>query len=406
MEDKIIEDKIENSNKPEDKIRVMIVDDSAVIRSLVSRMLGHNSKIEVAGTALNGRYALNKIDSVRPDVIVLDIEMPEMNGIEFLRECNKRNIKVPTLILSAVAQKGAKYTLQAMELGAAAFIVKPTQDGTNLETMETTIIETVLALGIPNSYAANHKDENHVQYDYSSQNVTEDSAISPAVSGFNRHSTFDVGKYIPQHNDVGTPTTVGKYPIEVVAIGISTGGPMALRQILPHFPEDFPVPIVIVQHMPAGFTQEFANSLDKICPLEVKEAATGDVVKPGRILIAPGHAHIKLVRRQLAVAVELVESGLVNGHMPSASVLFQSAAEVYGKNALACIMTGMGRDGADTIGDVMKAGGVTIAQDQHSSVVYGMPRIAIENGNIQLVRSLDKIVPTIIDVVNANCSTK
>ena len=181
---------------------------------------------------------------------------------------------------------------------------------------------------------------------------------------------------------------------------------MALRQILPQFPEDFPVPIVIVQHMPAGFTEEFANSLDKICHLEVKEAASGDIVRPGRILIAPGHAHIKLVRRQLAVAAELVESGLVNGHMPSASVLFQSAAEVYGKNTLACIMTGMGRDGADTIGDVKRAGGVTIAQDQYSSVVFGMPRIAIENGNIQKVCPLDKIVPTIIEIVRENGSAE
>lgn len=385
----------------EDKIRVLIVDDSAVIRSLVSRMLGRNSRIEVAGTALNGRYALNKIDNVRPDVIVLDIEMPEMNGIEFLRECNKLNIKVPTLVLSAVAQKGAKYTLEAMELGAAAFIVKPNQDGSNLESMETSIVETVLALGTPNSYGKNNGTEKHVHYDYNAENVTAESAASPAVSGFNRHAEFDPEKYIQHHS---ADAHSGHHPVHVVAIGISTGGPMALRQILPHFPEDFPVPIVIVQHMPAGFTQEFANSLDKICPLEVKEAATGDIVKPGRILIAPGHAHIKLVRRQLAVAVELVESGLVNGHMPSASVLFQSAAEVYGKNALACIMTGMGRDGADTIGDVMKAGGVTIAQDQHSSVVFGMPRIAIENGNIQIVKPLDKIVPAIIDIVKANGS--
>ena len=385
----------------EDKIRVLIVDDSAVIRSLVSRMLGRNSKIEVAGTALNGRYALNKIDSVRPDVIVLDIEMPEMNGIEFLQECNKLNIKVPTLILSAVAQKGAKYTLQAMELGASAFIVKPNQDGSNLESMETSIVETVLALGTPNSYGVNNGEGHHVHHDYTAANVPPEAASSPAVSGFNRHAAFNPDKFIPQHAADGRG---GHYPVEIVVIGISTGGPMALRQILPAFPEDFPVPIVIVQHMPAGFTAEFANSLDKICPLSVKEATTGDLVKPGRILIAPGHAHVRLVRRQLAVAVDLVESELVNGHMPSASVLFQSAAEVYGKNALACIMTGMGRDGADTIGDVMRAGGVTIAQDQYSSVVFGMPRVAIENGNIRIVKPLDKIVPTIIDIVNANNS--
>ncbi len=395
-----------------DKIRVLIVDDSAVIRSLVSRMLCKSDRIEVAGTALNGRYALNKLSSVKPDLIVLDLEMPEMNGIDFLKECDKHNIRIPVVILSAVAHKGAKLTMEAMALGAAAFLVKPNQDGYNLESLETNLIDTVLSLGVPHSYEMNTRGSGHIHYD---NNQPREEAHSPQPAPSNvdspvvhNHVIREESSGINQDFDPMKYTQANRNKlfnmgilqnIDVVVIGISTGGPMALRKMLPEFPSDFPVPIVVVQHMPIGFTHEFAMSLDKICRLEVKEAADGDIVKSGRILIAPGHAHIRFLHRQLATIVQLDSCGNVNGHMPSASVLFESATEVYGKNTLACIMTGMGKDGADTIGNVLRAGGITIAQDQATSIVFGMPRIAIENGNIQLVRPLDKIAHTIIDIV-------
>lgn len=397
-----------------DKIKVLIVDDSAVIRSLVLRMLSKSDKIEVVGTALNGRYALNKLDTVKPDLIVLDLEMPEMNGIEFLRECNKLNIKIPVVVLSAVARKGAKLTMEAMSLGASAFLLKPNQDGFNLESLETELIETVTSIGVPNSYQYNCGSQERVRYASKqdeqpatntapSQDKNVSSQPVASTSTYKRSVDFDEMKYIQSNQNKLLNSALPN--IEIVTIGISTGGPQALREILPMFPADFPAPIVVVQHMPAGFTYEFAVSLDKICQLEVKEAVSGDLVKAGRILIAPGHAHVKLSRKQLATVIELDESGTVNGHMPSATVLFKSAAQVFGKNTLACIMTGMGKDGSDTIGDVLRAGGVTIAQNQETSIVFGMPRIAIENGNIQLVRPLNKITPTIVEIVkNHNVS--
>lgn len=180
-------------------------------------------------------------------------------------------------------------------------------------------------------------------------------------------------------------------PLEICAIGISTGGPNALRTVFSELPADFPLPILVVQHMPAGFTLEFARSLDRICALEVKEAEEGDLVKRGRVLIAPGNFHIQVHRRRLAAVVSLSSADPVNGHRPSADVLFESVAEEFGGRALAVIMTGMGRDGARKIGEIHRKGGLTIAQDAASSIVYGMPKVAAELGHIQHIVPLSEM---------------
>lgn len=364
----------------ETKIKVMVVDDSALIRNLVSKELSKSSSIEVVGTAINGRFALNKMDKLQPDIIVLDLEMPEMNGIEFLKERQRLGIKTPVIILSAHAKKGAKITLDALSLGASDFILKPSEPGVNLEEMGNKLIEMIHALAKPLSYIPLVEEKRN-------QQITNFKPVfePPIIPKIDIESHLQPVKNIPD--------------IHIVAIGISTGGPNALREILPLFPEDFPVPIVIVQHMPAGFTLEFANSLDKICKLRVKEANSDDIVKPGRILIAPGNRHIKFIRKTLATVIQLDDSLPLNGHKPSVDLLFESAAEVFGTNTLACIMTGMGKDGANNIGLVLKKGGITIAQDQESSVVFGMPKVAIEKNNIQLVRPLNKIPETIIQIV-------
>ncbi|MCK5736284.1 MAG: chemotaxis protein CheB, partial [Spirochaetaceae bacterium] len=184
-------------------------------------------------------------------------------------------------------------------------------------------------------------------------------------------------------------------PPEIIAIGISTGGPNALRHVFAEISENMKVPIVVVQHMPAGFTREFANSLNKICPLEVKEAAEGDLIKPGRILIAPGSKHLKVEKKSLATVAHVVDGENVNGHKPSAGVLFDSIAKQYGNAALAIIMTGMGRDGSREIGGIFKEGSITLAQNEESSVVFGMPRVAIEHEYITEVIPLDKMAETI-----------
>ncbi|HOJ63672.1 MAG TPA: chemotaxis response regulator protein-glutamate methylesterase [Spirochaetota bacterium] len=363
----------------ESKIKVMVVDDSALIRNLVTKELSKSSLIEVVGTAINGRFALNKLDKLQPDIIILDLEMPEMNGIEFLQERQKLGINTPVIILSAHAKKGAKITLEALALGASDFILKPSEPGVNLDEIGNKLIEMIHALAKPLSYKSilNEKKEEIINLKPLYEPIT--------VPKIDIESHLQPIKRIPD--------------IHIVVIGISTGGPNALREILPLFPENFPVPIAIVQHMPPGFTLEFANSLDKICKLRVKEANNDDIVKPGRILIAPGNRHIKFLKKALATVVQLDDSEPVNGHKPSADVLFESAADVFGENTLACIMTGMGKDGATNIGLILKKGGITIAQDQETSIVFGMPKVAIEKNNIQLVRPLNKIAETIIQIV-------
>lgn len=365
------------------KIKTMIIDDSALIRNLVAKEISKSNDIEVVGTAINGKFALNKIDKLQPDVLILDLEMPEMNGIEFLKERQKLGIKTPVIILSSHAKKGAKITLEALSLGASDFILKPSEPGVNIEEMGNKLIELIHALVKQYPYIpiSEHNNRNQKLTNLLNNKILE-SLTLPKIE---IESHLQPIKNIPD--------------IKIVAIGISTGGPNALRQILPMFPEDFPIPIIIVQHMPPGFTLEFANSLDKICKLKVKEANNDDIVKPGRILIAPGDRHIKFVRKALATVIQLDDSPPLNGHKPSVDILFNSTAEVFSENSIGCIMTGMGKDGATNIGKILQKGGITIAQDQETSVVFGMPKVAIEKNNIQLVRSLNKIPETIINIV-------
>jgi two-component system chemotaxis response regulator CheB len=361
------------------KIRAMIIDDSALIRNIITKILSSNDHIEVVGTALNGRFGLAKMNSLKPDVIILDLEMPEMNGIEFLRERSKLDIKTPVIILSSHAKKGAKITLEALSLGASDFVLKPSEPGTSIEVTGPALIELVLGLGKPDSFVETKHD---VKMDHT--------LIKPV---------YEVKQDIIDFTGYLRNIEVFPESIEMISIGISTGGPNALRDILPVFPTDFPVPITVVQHMPPGFTFEFANSLDRICNLRVKEAEDGDIIKPGRILIAQGNKHLRFERKSLAVIARLGDQPPVNGHRPSVDVLFESTAEIYGGRAIACIMTGMGKDGAENIGLIMKNGGITIAQDQATSIVFGMPKVAIEKKHITVIRPLRKIPETIINIV-------
>lgn len=376
-----------------DKISVLVIDDSATMRKLISKMLSSNNSIEVVGTAMNGRFGLDKMESLKPKLIILDLEMPEMNGIEFLKEKRRRQNNTPVIVLSAVATKGAKITMEALSLGASDFILKPS--GEDLVNVQKNLVEMVLSFfqdAPKTSWEAFHT----VAAESSKPvgNVAKTEATKPADSVIRplpRMTEEDPEEFLQP---------ISKMPeIKILVIGISTGGPNALREILPKFPANFPVPIVIVQHMPAGFTNEFAESLNKICPLQVKEAADNDVVKVGRILIAQGGKHLKFEKKSLASVVRIVDGDPVSGHKPSVDVMFGSAAEVYGSNCLACIMTGMGRDGAENIGKIMDKGGITMGQDKESSIVYGMPHVALKLKHLQIVRPLDRIAETAISIV-------
>jgi two-component system chemotaxis response regulator CheB len=363
-------------------IKVMIVDDSALMRNLVTRIFESNPGFQVAATAMNGMFALKKLDRARPDLIVLDIEMPEMNGIEFLRERQKRGIDVPVIILSSLAEKGARITMEALALGASDFVLKP-GGVTSTQEMRDTAGELI---EIAKVYAKRGWKEVEIQPKEGAapQKVIE--ARPPADRRGELQRPVEARRGIVPLRETG--------PIEVVAIGISTGGPNALREFLPGL-GDLAVPMLVVQHMPAGFTGEFAQSLDRICDLEVREAKDGDLIKPGRVFIAPGNSHMSVEVKPLARTVHLSEDPPVNGHRPSADVLFSSVAKVYGNRSLGVIMTGMGRDGAAEMGSIYREGGFTIAQDETSSVVFGMPRVAIESGVIREVVPLSRMAETI-----------
>jgi two-component system chemotaxis response regulator CheB len=356
-------------------ISVLIVDDSALMRNLISKMVEATPGLSVADTAMNGRFALEKIAKRNPDVIVLDLEMPDMNGIEFLRERKKLGIKIPVIILSSIAEKGAAVTMEALGLGASDFVQKPSGSiSIDIATVKDRVSELLLAYG--GKYRRFYKKADASDIPTGSKPPTE-AAKSKSLSAF----AADLGLTINVPAKKITPIrTTGK--IEVIAIGISTGGPEALRVVFSNIDADIKVPILVVQHMPPGFTHEFAISLDKICPLDVKEAEEGDEVIPGRILIAQGDKHLEAARQGTKIVATLSKSPPVSGHRPSADVLFASVAVTYMNHALGVIMTGMGKDGAQQLGNIYREGGLTIGQDEVSSVVYGMPRVAYELGNV------------------------
>lgn len=367
----------------EEKLSVLIVDDSALMRNLIGRIVDHEPDLKVVGKAMNGAFALAKLDKLDPDVIVLDLEMPEMNGIEFLRERQRRNIQIPVIILSSHAEQGAHITMEALSLGSSDFILKPTGGyETELQSVQKVLVEMIRA------YGGKYK-KNRIK--------PVQTTVIPGMTSFASPAPV----IAPIEERVAKPPIPRKAPgpIEIVAIGISTGGPNALREVFPKLDSNFPVPIVVVQHMPPGFTEEFAKSLDRICALEVKEASEGDILRPGRVLIAPGNRHIVVEKRPLAAIVHLLDTPPVNGHRPSADVLFESIARQYGNRALAVIMTGMGKDGATQIGAIHREGGITIGQDEESCIVYGMPRVAFENGFIQYQVSLSQMAETINKLV-------
>jgi two-component system chemotaxis response regulator CheB len=334
----------------------------------------------IAEKAMNGVFALQKIPRVNPDIIVLDLEMPEMNGIEFLKERKSRGITIPVIILSSIARRGAEITMEALALGASDFIMKPSGSvSEDLNSVKANLTGLLLVYGEQYRRAQGKKVLTPAEYTKKSEAAGAALQIKPLFT-----STPAVPKAPPV--PLRKP---GK--TEIIAIGISTGGPDALRMVFAGLDKDLAVPIVVVQHMPPGFTNEFAKSLDRLCPLEVKEAEEGDLIRPGRILIAQGNKHLEIERKSLAAVAHLTDAPPMSGHRPSADVLFASVAKTYGNHALGVIMTGMGRDGAEQLGAICQEGGLTLGQDEKTAIVYGMPRVAYEMGHVQEQVSLQNM---------------
>lgn len=360
-------------------INVLIVDDSALMRNLIGRIVEAEPGLTVVAKAMNGMFALKKLEVSEVDVIILDLEMPEMNGIEFLKKRKELKIEIPVIILSSIARRGAEITMEALSLGASDFIKKPSGSvSEDIHLVGEQLVSLIRVFG-------------------GRRKALGPAPVRPEIAPSPQAHPAPTS-FLPQP---AKPLNLPTGPLrphsglQLCVIGVSTGGPNALRQVFAALDADFPLPILVVQHMPAGFTAEFARSLDKYCPLEVKEAEEGDVVKKGRILIAPGDYHIEVEKRSLAAIVHLNQNEQLNGHRPSAGVLFKSVARQFGSSVLSVIMTGMGRDGAAEIGEIYRAGGLTLAQDEASSVVFGMPKVAIELGHIEKVVPLNEMAATL-----------
>ena len=386
-----------------DNIEVLICDDSALMRNLVTRIVDGIEGMHVAATAMNGQFAVDKIPLVKPDVIVLDIEMPVMNGVEFLKERKKRGWDIPVVILSSLATEGATVTMECLELGASDFITKPGGSiSTDLTAISEHLVELLASYGC--AYARSHGKETYdpdyflhrIKMRDAERFVAEKKGIAPSSNSAIAPTLWSAEKN--KEPAVVTPLREGGR-IDIVAIGVSTGGPNALRDVFKDIDVRFPLPILVVQHMPAGFTAEFANSLDRICPLDVTEAKDGEVIVPAHIYIAPGNYHIYVARQGTDSVIRLSQDPPRNGHRPSADYLFESVAKIYQNHALGVIMTGMGRDGAAQLAEMRKQGAWTLGQDEESSIVYGMPKVAWELGAVQEQVPLDRMAARINELV-------
>lgn len=346
------------------KIRVLIVDDSAVVRQTLSSILETDPAIEIMGTACDPYIAAKKIQSEVPDVITLDVEMPRMDGLTFLRKIMAQH-PIPVVIISSLTEEGSATAMRALEYGAVDVIAKPRMDTQKfIEESKIRLCEVVKAA----AHARIHTRSANTSYLKVQPKLSADAVIAKNEG----------------------PTSMIKTTDVVISVGASTGGTEALRVFLEAMPIDCPG-IVIVQHMPENFTRSFANRLNEICKIAVKEAEDGDAVTSGRALIAPGNKHTLLKRSGAKYFVEVKDGPLVNRHRPSVDVLFRSTARYAGPNAIGIIMTGMGDDGAKGLLEMKEAGAKTAAQDEQTCVVYGMPKEAVKLGAADRVLPLEKL---------------
>ncbi|MGO9124795.1 MAG: protein-glutamate methylesterase/protein-glutamine glutaminase [Terriglobales bacterium] len=340
-------------------VRVLVVDDSALMRKLIPQILATDRSIQVVGTAMDGNFGLKKIEELKPQVVTLDLEMPGMGGLDMLKEI-MRSHRLPVIVVSSHSTEGASVTLKALSMGAFDFVAKPSDVSARMPEIAHELISKIKAAA-------------------QSRGVRV-SPLAPAIAR-------PAEKAAPDSK---------RRPTRVVAIGISTGGPQALQYLLPQLPRDFPGTILVVQHMPEGFTEMFSRRLDEICSIKVKEAQSGDLLLAGRALVCPGSRHLRVKRMPLGDVVILGDEPRVNGHRPSVDVLFRSVAEEFGNHSVGVLMTGMGEDGAQGLGQLKAAGAMTIAQSEESCVVYGMPKAAIERGYAVRVVGLEALANTLL----------
>lgn len=354
------------------RVRVLIIDDSASVRQALTHVLEQDPGIEVIGVASDPFVAARRIQEEIPDVITLDVEMPRMDGITFLRKLMSQH-PIPVVMCSSLTEEGSETLLQALEAGAVDVILKPKIGAADhLAESGMRICEVVKSAAQARVGGPRKPDRRSASLAGAPAKLTADAVLPPPT-----------GKAMAKTTEM------------VVCVGASTGGTEALRELLEKLPANTPG-IVIVQHMPAGFTAAFAKRLNSLCEMEVKEAANGDPVLRGHVLIAPGDHHMLLERQGARYQVSVRQGPLVSRHRPSVDVLFRSAARAAGGNAMGVIMTGMGDDGARGMLEMHEAGAFTVAQDEASSIVFGMPKEAIARGGVDKIVPLDQIAREIL----------
>lgn len=343
-------------------LRVVVIDDSAYVRKVVREILSRSPFVEVVGTARDGLEALDLVQRLDPDVVTCDLIMPELDGVGFVREQMQRR-PVPIIIMS-IADETAEAALTALDAGAIDFVQKPTALASEkIFEVSAELIEKVKAAGA-----------------ISLNRIPLPPAAPVAVTPARK--------------------VAGSHSVDLVVIGISTGGPQALKRLIPQFPKDFPVPIVMVMHMPIGYTEMYAAKLNELSALEVREAAPGDEIKPGLVLLAPAGRHLTLIRAANGKVTTHLDARPFNTlHKPSVDVLFQSAAEVYGKRVLGVVMTGMGSDGKQGAAWIKSQGGLVFTEAESSCVVYGMPSVVVEAGLSDRSVALEDMAEAIMEVV-------
>lgn len=356
------------------KIKVLVVDDSAFMRKMISDFLSQDSRIEVVGTARNGKDALIKMIEFYPDVITLDVEMPIMSGLEALKKIMSEN-PLPVVMLSSTTKEGAENTVLSMQYGAVDFIAKPS--------------------------GAISLDLYKVKNEIISKVIFASQANLKGLKNFHQEIEIPISKQ--QLNVKNTTTlnlhkqTTNNTQKKIICIGTSTGGPRALQEVLTKLPKNINAPILIVQHMPPGFTKSLASRLDSLSEIHVKEAEDGEIIQRGTAYIAPGGYHLKVKKIGFAFAIKIDHSPIRNGHRPSVDVLFKSVSEMNQYKKLAVIMTGMGTDGAEGLKALKQSGELTaIAESKETSIIFGMPKAAIDTNVVDEIVNLNTIAETIV----------
>jgi len=358
-------------------IRVLVVDDSAFMRKVISDMINADPEMQVVDTARDGEEALSKIEQLKPDVVTLDVEMPKMNGIEVLRRLMPTN-PVPVVMVSSLTQEGAEITIEALTLGAVDFVAKPAG---------------AAALGIQ-QLAGELRSKIRAA---ALARLTGPSGVTLVVSLQHAEAslrrTEQRLKRVSASPQLASSRAAGTQGAKLVIIGSSTGGPSALQRVVPNLPQGLNAGVLIVQHMPPGFTRSLANRLAQLSKVKVSEAQPGDKIEPGVALVAPGGYHM-VVNRDRAITLD--SGPYVHGVRPAVDVTMESAARVFGNKCLGVILTGMGSDGTRGAGLIRRAGGKVFAQDEETSVVYGMPRSVVDAGLADKVLPIDEVADAIV----------